>query len=134
MPSGRALPALILAVAVVGCGGQDAAAPVTAEPDGAGSPTTLQGVVGTEDDPDAFEITLVDAAGEDVERLSAGSYTIEVRDLSRIHNFRLIGPGVDVATSVTGVEDTTFEVTLEEGGYSFLCDPHPSMRGDLEVS
>ena len=136
MRSAHAPAALFLAAALAGCGGEDAApAPVSAEPEVAGSSSaTLRAVVGTPEDPDAFEITLQDASGEAVERLRAGRYTIEVQDLSRIHNFRLIGAGVDVATSVRDVENTTFDVTLEEGGYSFLCDPHPNMRGDLEVS
>lgn len=91
-------------------------------------------MVGNPQNPDAYEITLTDSTGQPVERLQAGSYTIEVKDLSRIHNFHLTGPGVDEATSVPQVEDATFQVTLQQGDYRFICDPHPNMRGDVAVS
>lgn len=59
--------------------------------------------------------------------------TMEVQDLSQTDNLHLDGPGADEATSVTAVEGSAFEVTLEQGSYRFLCNPHPNMRGDVEV-
>jgi plastocyanin len=71
-------------------------------------------------------------AGVTVKTTKAGKYTLTVADRSAIHNFRLRGPGVNVATSVTGTGTRTFTVTLKRGAtYRFLCDPHPtSMVGD----
>jgi plastocyanin len=91
-------------------------------------------MVGTEDDPDAFEITLTDESGEPVTELPAGDYTIEVSDPSAIHNFHLTGGSVDESTSVPEMEDTTFEVTLEPGDYTYKCDPHPPMTGSFTVT
>lgn len=152
MKLARAVAAALVAVSVTGCGGGtdagneargEATGEATATPSrppagqtggATGSGTVLQATVGSEDDPDAYEIVLTDASGEVVEQLAPGTYTIEVRDLSRIHNFHLLGPGVDEATSVPEVEDVTFTVTLGEGDYRYLCDPHPTMRGDVAVA
>lgn len=64
----------------------------------------------------------------------AGKYTLVVRDKSSIHNFRLKGPGVKVATSVPKTGTKTFKITLKKGKYTFLCDPHPtSMKGSFTI-
>jgi plastocyanin len=64
----------------------------------------------------------------------AGKYTLVVSDKSSIHNFRLKGSGVNVATTVPGTGSKTFKVTLKKGKYTFLCDPHPtSMKGSFSV-
>ena len=136
MDKARTLGAVALvtvALAAVGCGGDDeesagdtqettTTAPV---PSGA----TLEGSVGP-----GFEISLVTADGAPASSVSPGSYELVVEDLSGIHNFRLTGPGVDVSTSVGGEGTERFQVELEPGSYSFVCDPHAgSMNGTLEV-
>ena len=64
----------------------------------------------------------------------AGKYTLVVSDKSPIHNFRLKGPGVNVATSVPATGSKTFKITLKKGKYTFLCDPHPtSMVGKFTI-
>jgi hypothetical protein len=64
----------------------------------------------------------------------AGKYTLVVSDKSSIHNFRLKGPGVNVATSVPATGSKTFKVTLKKGKYTFLCDPHPTtMKGTFTI-
>ena len=64
----------------------------------------------------------------------AGKYTLVVSDKSSIHNLRLKGPGVNVATSVPATGSKTFMVTLKKGKYTFLCDPHPtSMKGSFTI-
>lgn len=100
----------------------------------AGGSQTLFGTVGTADDADAFEIALTDSAGNEVTTLPAGSYTIQVKDLSTIHNFHLKGEGVDETTTVPEVTDTTFDVELTAGTYTFVCDPHPRMVGQVSVT
>jgi hypothetical protein len=65
----------------------------------------------------------------------AGKYTLVVNDKSSIHNFRLKGPGVNVATSVPATGAKTFNITLKKGKYTFLCDPHPtSMIGRFTIT
>lgn len=66
--------------------------------------------------------------------VTAGSYVITVKDRSNIHNFHLIGPGVNKATSVGAVKTYTWKVTLKKGTYRFVCDPHATiMKGVLKV-
>ena len=110
------------------------AAESTGSSGGAGTPTQLTGTVGSADDPNAFVITLTDSAGQPVTTLPAGDYSITVEDLSSIHNFHLKGGDVDEKTTVPEVVDTTFDVTLSPGDYSFVCDPHPKMTGSFTVS
>jgi len=65
----------------------------------------------------------------------AGSYTITVKDKSNIHNFHLIGPGVNTKTSVGAVKTYTWKLKLKKGTYKFVCDPHATiMKGTLKVT
>jgi plastocyanin len=91
--------------------------------------TTLQATVG----PDPT-ITLT-RDGAPVTSLEAGTYTIEVDDRADNHNFHLTGPGVDETTTVPEVATATWTVTLSEGTYTFVCDPHAqNMRGSFTVT
>jgi plastocyanin len=122
------LPLLLLVVGLVlaGCGGDDddsGDAAATTEASGGG--TTLNGSVGP-----GFDIGLSGADG-----ITAGDYTLVVDDQSGEHNFHLTGPGgVDVSTDVAAEGEKSFDVTLEAGEYTFVCDPHASqMRGTFTV-
>lgn len=90
---------------------------------------TLRAVVGPE-----FEISLTDASGNRVTQLDPGTYTIVVDDRSDFHNFHLSGPGVNERTGVEFVGTQTWTVTLADGRYSYVCDPHATqMRGAFVV-
>jgi plastocyanin len=83
---------------------------------------------------DAFIITLRTASGGSVDNISPGTYEIEVNDQSAMHNFHLTGPGVDRRTTEAFVGREIWTVTLQDGRYTFLCDPHPTqMRGTFTV-
>lgn len=119
----RRLAAVIVVAAAAA--GSVGAVLASAHTDGA----ALQGSVGP-----GFVISLKDAGGAAVTHLDPGSYTLTVNDQSDIHNFHLNGPGVDVATSVDGAGVKTFDVTLVDGTYTFVCDAHPlSMKGSFTV-
>jgi plastocyanin len=92
--------------------------------------TKLRGTVGP-----GFTIELRDEQGSPVTRLDPGPVELEVEDRSDEHNFHLTGPGgVDVSTTVAEVGSRTFRLTLVDGVYTFLCDPHPTrMRGAFTV-
>jgi plastocyanin len=123
---------LVLGLALAGCGGDDddggeaaATTEASATAGGGGGGTTLNGSVGP-----GFTISLDGTDG-----ITAGDYTIVVDDQSAEHNFHLTGPGgVDVATDVSGEGEESFDVTLEAGEYTFVCDPHAStMNGSFTV-
>jgi plastocyanin len=120
---------VLLGPAVAGCGGGDDEASTTTEAttteaSGSGGGTTLNGSVGP-----GFEISLDGTDG-----LTPGSYTLVVNDQSSAHNFHLTGPGVDVSTEVGEVEEESFEIELQAGEYTFVCDPHASqMNGSFTV-
>lgn len=133
--SGFVIGLAVVALAVAGCGSDD---------DGeAGGTTETETTATTPADGSAlaasvgpgFEISLTGSDGADVETLAAGTYTIEVDDQSDIHNFHLSGGSVEESTEVSGTGTDTWEVTLDEGAYSFVCDPHAgTMNGSFEVS
>ena len=129
----RLLLAVAFGLALAGCGGDDESESGDAGttdsvqeslPENGGG--TLTGVVGP-----GFDISL-----EGTDGLTAGSYTLTVDDKASDHNFHLTGPGgVDVATEVGEEGSETFEVQLEPGEYTFVCDPHASsMNGSFTVS
>ena len=83
---------------------------------------------------DPLNISLT-KGGVKVTKLKAGKYTIVVQDKASDHNFRLTGPGVNKATSVSGKGITTWTVTLKRGTYKYVCDPHKAfMKGSFTVS
>jgi plastocyanin len=86
-------------------------------------------LIGTVEDPGT--ISLTQENGTDVRDLPAGTYTIEVRDRSTVHNFHLSGPGVDQRTDVETTSTVTWTVTLQDRArYTFVCDPHnTTLRG-----
>ena len=132
-----AIGLLVAALALAGCGGDDDEAAV---PDTDTTTTTTgtvpeTGAVLNASVGPGFEISLTTEEGEPVESLAAGSYTLLTDDQSDIHNFHLTGEGVDVDTGVSESGTDSFEVTVTEGTYSFVCDPHAgSMNGDFDVS
>jgi plastocyanin len=132
------------ALAVSACGGDSGSssadqitAAETTTVEGASGGTSgaasadLEGEVGP-----GFEIE-VKQNGEDAESISAGTYTLKVEDKSDIHNFHLIGPGVDkMVTEVPFKGEKTVTVTLQKGTYTYQCDPHASggMKGTFDVT
>ncbi|MFO7571555.1 MAG: hypothetical protein R6W48_03010 [Gaiellaceae bacterium] len=114
-----------------GCGGGDSAEVDGEQTTGASVEVgaTLVASVGP-----GFDISLATRDGQPVGAAAAGEYTIEVSDESSIHNFHLTGPGVDEDSGVSEVGESTWTVTFGPGSYEFVCDPHPSMHGELEVT
>jgi plastocyanin len=96
---------------------------------------TLRAMVGTEESPDAFEISPVDEDGQPVTELSAGEYNVEVTDPTSVHNFHLSGGdgAVEEKTGPTEKIETLWVVDFKPGEYRYICDPHPSMNGHFTV-
>ena len=111
----------ILAAGVVGILGLAAA--------GQASTPTLKGESGP-----GFDIE-VTRGGKDVKTLRHGTYRLVIEDKASIHNFHLIGPGVNKKTSVGAKGTSTWTVTLKKGTYRYICDPHASiMKGSFKVT
>jgi plastocyanin len=107
------------------------AALALAGPTLASAATPLAGSVGP-----GFTITLKKGTSP-VKTLKPGKYTITVADKAAVHDFHLIGPGVNkVITSVPFQGTKTVTVTLKAGKYTFQCDPHAAagMKGTFKVS
>ena len=91
--------------------------------------TQLRGTAGP-----GFTITLENDSGAAVTQIDPGAYELVVRDLSIDHNFHLAGPGVNEATSLEEIQTVTWNVTFQEGRYTYLCDLHPTtMRKQFVV-
>lgn len=131
----RALLPLVLTLTstLAACGSGEPADPGPDAAPQVEAGATLLGSVGSDDDPEAFEIALTTEDGEPVDVLAAGDYTLVVSDPAQIHNFHLTGAGLDVATGVSETGEMTFEVTCVAGEYGYTCDPHPSMSGAIRV-
>jgi plastocyanin len=99
-------------------------------------PPVLTAIVGTND---AFVITLNDATGAKVAQLTAGTYTVLVKDESKIHNFHLASnqdPTVDFRTELEFVGEQSFTVTFKASTrYAYACEPHwQTMNGSFFVT
>ena len=96
-----------------------------------GSSPVLVGEVGP-----GFTIEVKNAAGADLKTIKAGTYRIKVEDKASIHDFHLVGPGLNKTTSVPFVGDKTWTITLKPGKYTYKCDPHAlaGMKGTLRVT
>jgi plastocyanin len=94
------------------------------------SSTALTGTVGP-----GFTIKLV-KGGAKVRSLKPGSYRITVSDRASVHDFHLVGPGLNkVITSVPFKGTKTVTLTLKSGSYTYQCDPHAAagMKGTFTV-
>lgn len=83
-----------------------------------------------------FTITLRTAAGKAVKSMRRGTYTVAVRDRSRIHNAHVVGPGYNRATKpLTFTGSQTWKMRLARTGtLRFLCDPHAAtMKGSAKI-
>jgi plastocyanin len=74
--------------------------------------------------------------GKDLKTIKAGTYKLKVEDKSPIHNFHLIGPGINKKTGVSFKGETTWTVKLKPGRYTYQCDPHAArgMKGHFKVT
>lgn len=113
------------AILLLSCAGLAAAVAVA-------RPATTAGTLDANVGP-GFSITLTQN-GVKVTHLDPGDYTINVNDQAAEHNFHLSGPGVDQTTTVDGIGTTTWNVTFQNGTYSYQCDAHATtMHGSFTV-
>ena len=80
-----------------------------------------------------YAIALRNGAGTRVKTLKTGRYAITVRDRGSIHNFHLVGPGVNKKTGTGQTGTVRWSVSLRGGKYSYSSDTG-GLRGSFRVS
>jgi len=84
-----------------------------------------------------FVITLKTSNGKAVKSMKKGTYTVVVRDRSRIHNAHVVAPRFNRKTDpLTYTGTQTWKVSLGKvGTLRFLCDPHAltGMKGSAKI-
>jgi plastocyanin len=121
---------LLLPFALVGaCLGASLAAAAA----GNAAPAKSSGLVGESGPGYSIEVKL---NGKDLKTIKAGTYRIKIEDKSSIHNFHLLGPGLNKKTSVPFTGETTWTIKLKPGKYTYQCDIHASsgMKGTFKVT
>lgn len=78
-------------------------------------------------------ISLRTASGGKVTALTAGTYKVTVRDLSKTDNFHLVGTGVDKKTSVKGKSTVTWKVAFARGRFSYRSDATKRLHASFAV-
>jgi hypothetical protein len=67
--------------------------------------------------------------------VKAGTYSIVVRDRSKLHNFHLVGKGVNKRSARAAVGTTTWKVKLAKGQLRFYSDAAPkTVKGAVSVT
>jgi len=102
----------------------------------AGSAKTMGTLKGEVYPNSQFKIEMEGANGKDLKTVKAGTYKIKVEDKSSIHNFHLMGPGLNKKTSVSFQGEATWTIKLKPGKYTYQCDVHAAdgMKGTFKVT
>ena len=67
--------------------------------------------------------------------VKAGTYSIVVRDRSKLHNAHLVGKGVNRKSGLAGLGTLTWKVTLSAGPLRFFSDKSPkTVKGSVTVT
>ncbi|TMM05986.1 MAG: hypothetical protein E6G02_06305 [Actinobacteria bacterium] len=78
-------------------------------------------------------ISLKPAAGARVKQLTAGAYSIKVKDLTKSDNFHLTAAGVNKKTGVKFRGTLTWKVNFAAGKGTYRSDAHKRLRGSFRV-
>lgn len=80
-------------------------------------------------------ISLRSASGAVLRTVKRGTYSIVVRDRSKLHNFHLVGIGVNRKSGLAATGTLTWKVKLSVGTLRFFSDKSPAtVRGSIRVS
>jgi hypothetical protein len=83
----------------------------------------------------AATIAFSNAAGKRVTAAKVGTYSITVRDRSKVHNAHLVGTRVNRKTGLAAVVTVTWRVRLRAGILRFYSDKAPKIvRGSIRVT
>jgi len=80
-------------------------------------------------------ISLKSASGAVLKTVKAGVYSITVRDRSRLHNFHLVGKGVNRRSALVGMGTLTWKLQLSAGTLRFFSDKSPkTVKGSVKIT
>jgi hypothetical protein len=80
-------------------------------------------------------ISLKRPSGAVLKTTKAGVYSVTVRDRSRLHNFHLVGKGVNRRSALVGMATLTWKVKLSAGTLRFFSDKSPkTVKGSVKVT
>ncbi len=66
--------------------------------------------------------------------VKAGTYAVVVRDRSKLHNFHLVGKGVNRRSTIAGTGTSTWKLKLAKGTLRFYSDRAPgAVKGSVRV-
>ena len=81
----------------------------------------------------ARTISLRTASGARVKRLTAGTYSLRVKDLARSDNFHLRAGAINKRTGVKFRGSVTWKVRFSVGAGTYRSDAHKRLRGSFVV-
>ena len=80
-------------------------------------------------------ISLKSASGAALKAVKAGTYSITVRDRSKLHNFHLVGKGVNRKSGLAATGTLTWKLKLSAGALRFFSDKAPkTVKGSVKVT
>ena len=80
-------------------------------------------------------ISLKSGSGATLKTVKAGTYSITVRDRSKVHNFHLVGKGVNRKSALAGTGTVTWKLKLSAGALRFYSDKSPkTVKGSVKVA
>jgi hypothetical protein len=80
-------------------------------------------------------ISLKSASGATLKTIKARTYSITVRDRSKVHNFHLVGKGVNRKSGLAGTGTLTWKLKLSAGTLRFFSDKSPkTVKGSVKVT
>ena len=79
-------------------------------------------------------ISLKTPSGSRVKQLTAGRYSIKVKDLTKADNFHLVAPGANRRTGVKSKSTATWNVILGAGAGAYRSDAHKRLHGSFRVA
>jgi hypothetical protein len=96
-------------------------------------PKSLPQLFGTVGPGSTF--VLKDKAGKTVRALKPGKYAVTVQDFSKTQNFHLVGPSVNLKTSLRGKGSSGWAIVLKAGTFSYYSDGARSkLKGAFRVT
>ena len=80
-------------------------------------------------------ISLKSASGATLKKVKSGTYSITVRDRSKLHNFHLVGKGVNRRSGLAGMGTLTWKVKLSAGLLRYFSDQSPkTVKGSVTIT